>query len=545
MATGSVNQPATGDQDVDGVLSGKKWNTSQISYNFPTSASYYGSNYDGDNDEPSGFQPVSASFQAMYQDALKQYASVANVTFTEVGAASASNISVARTNTLGANFSYGYNPGSAQRAGDDWFTSDLTELGDSEVIGGSAWRNILRQIGHSVGLKNGETTGGPANTAMTEDHDDEDYAIMSLRRTKGGSTDAEPGNKGNPQSLMIYDIAALQAMYGANYTTQSGNTVYSWNPTTGQESINGVAQTAPGADVIYQTVWDGGGADTYDLSKYTTAVTIDLRPGEASTFSQTQLAVTDGATGAKAGGNVFNALLYHNDTHSLIENAKGGSAADTIEGNQAANLIDGGRGADIMAGYAGNDTYIVDNAGDKVIESAGAANGTDTIESSVSIKLLAANVEKLVLTGSSSLSGTGNTLANTITGNAGANTLDGGLGDDIVTGGAGKDTFFFNTKPSAANLDHIKDFKPVDDTIKLENTGAGLFTKLASGHLHSDAFALIKSSKDTVDPDAHILYDKAHGALYYDPNGGSASGRVEFAIIDDHATLTFQDFLVV
>ena len=79
----------------------------------------------------------------------------------------------------------------------------------------------------------------------------------------------------------------------------------------------------------------------------------------------------------------------------------------------------------------------------------------------------------------------------------------------------------------------------------MENTDSGLFTKLSNGKLHTDEFALIKSSKGAVDTDAHILYDKAHGALYYDPNGGSASGRVEFAVLDNHTTLTFQDFLVV
>ena len=75
---------------------------------------------------------------------------------------------------------------------------------------------------------------------------------------------------------MANDILALQTLYGANFTTQSGNTIYSWNPTTGQEFINGVGQPAPGggaggsANRIFMTVWDGGGIDTYDLSNYST-----------------------------------------------------------------------------------------------------------------------------------------------------------------------------------------------------------------------------------------------------------------------------------
>ncbi len=135
---------------------------------------------------------------------------------------------------------------------------------------------------------------------------------------------------------------------------------------------------------------------------------------------------------------------------------KGTARKDTLNGSSAADVIlgllgddllnglagndtlDGGGGKDTLKGGLGNDTYIVDNTGDVVVELA--KQGTDLVRSSVSYTL-AANVENLTLTGSTSLNANGNTLANVLVGNSGNNVLDGKTGADTLKGGAGNDTY--------------------------------------------------------------------------------------------------------
>jgi Ca2+-binding RTX toxin-like protein len=119
----------------------------------------------------------------------------------------------------------------------------------------------------------------------------------------------------------------------------------------------------------------------------------------------------------------------------------GSAGTDTLGGGGGNDLLIGGAGADAMTGGLGDDTFEVDNAGDTVIEAAGAGSGTDTVLSSVSFSLAAlANVENLTLTGTANINGTGNGAANVITGNSGNNALSGGLGDDTYVIGLGSGT---------------------------------------------------------------------------------------------------------
>jgi Ca2+-binding RTX toxin-like protein len=131
----------------------------------------------------------------------------------------------------------------------------------------------------------------------------------------------------------------------------------------------------------------------------------------------------------------------------------GNGDANMLYGNTGSNLLDGRGGADAMSGGAGDDVYVVDAAGDMVMENAN--EGSDAVFATVGYTLTA-NVETLVLQGSGNLAGTGNALANGIYGNSGDNTLDGGAGADVLTGNAGNDTFVFHV--GEADGDTVIDF---------------------------------------------------------------------------------------
>ncbi|WP_253561156.1 beta strand repeat-containing protein [Pseudomonas laurylsulfativorans] len=107
----------------------------------------------------------------------------------------------------------------------------------------------------------------------------------------------------------------------------------------------------------------------------------------------------------------------------------GGSGNDTLNG----------QGNMLLAGGTGNDTYAVFDSLIQLREALGA--GTDTVKSDVSWEL-GANLENLTLTGTSTINGTGNGLANTLTGNAAANTLNGGADADVMIGGLGNDIYY-------------------------------------------------------------------------------------------------------
>ena len=136
------------------------------------------------------------------------------------------------------------------------------------------------------------------------------------------------------------------------------------------------------------------------------------------------------------------ALNLNGTGNSLANSIIGNSGKNSLKGGDGADTLDGGTGIDTLIGGNADDVYYVDNILDVISEtsSSSVTGGNDLVFASASFTL-SNYVERLTLTGTDTLAGTGNSLANTITGNSAANTLDGADGNDSLSGLGGNDYF--------------------------------------------------------------------------------------------------------
>jgi large repetitive protein len=238
----------------------------------------------------------------------------------------------------------------------------------------------------------------------------------------------------------------------ANNATATANGAISIVVGAGAYSIAGTAQSdlltgGAGNDTFFGSL--GGdtmngalGTDTVNYTASNAAVTVNL------------------STGTHAGGhaagdslisieNIIGSGFADSITGDTLANSlTGGIGADTLSGGDGNDTLDGGTDADSLVGGLGNDVFLIDNAGDIVVEAAAA--GTDEIRTTLNTQTIAslANIENLTFIGAGNFTGTGNTGANSITGGAGSDTLIGDLGNDTLVGGLGIDTASY----AASNL---------------------------------------------------------------------------------------------
>lgn len=249
----------------------------------------------------------------------------------------------------------------------DYLTEDVYGLDAGEY----GYFIIQHELGHALGLKHPFEGGNELPASL----DDTNHSIMSYTSNNSYIPELSFSSRKifidykeiNPSSYSIYDIAALQAVYGVNTTTNIDDTVY----------------TTSFDDNKIQTLWDAGGIDTIDLSNTTGSSTIDLRGGTLNSADQKTLAevITIHQDIAVANGkseyntwiadNITN--LYESDnlytginnlgiaTGVIIENITTGSGVDTIIDNEVDNIIDTGSGDDKI--YIGNGGYDIVDGG--------------------------------------------------------------------------------------------------------------------------------------------------------------------------------------
>jgi len=523
----------TGNRNVDAALIGSKWGVTELTFSFPTS----GSNYNGKGFDSNGVSfyhmDLGAIQQAAARAAFAQISAVTNMTFREITETDTNhaNIRISQSADQDVTSAYGGFPSDTRGvAGDIWFGRTSQPYYDLAEKGTWGYATMLHEIGHTMGLKHGHqdytnsdlsfyfgTTPRFGTQSLTPDRDGQAWSLMTYTPAPFTNSGFAGEKINQPQTYMQYDLAALQYMYGANYNTNATDSVYTFSQTTGEMFINGVGQGAPSGNKIFLTVWDGGGNDTIDVSNYAGGVTVDLRPGEFSTFDQSQLANNLAYQNLVnlAPGNIAMSLLYNNDVRSLIENARGGVGNDVFVGNSANNLLDGGEGSDtvIFTGAAGVTVTLSEAGADTVVTTA--AGGTDTLRS---IENIQGTVADDVLTG--------NSLNNTLSGGqSGADRLFGGGGDDRLIGGG----FTTNTTFSAPS-------RP--DIVKSRDTSINsIATALAvAGAYDVDANPNITAA--TAIPHATVNATAAGGGLEYYRIDVTVAGSQAIFDIDGTGTLT-------
>ncbi|WP_269716154.1 M10 family metallopeptidase [Caulobacter sp. NIBR2454] len=317
------------------------WSTGTVLYSFMSSAP---------SSVGADFQAFTAEERNFTRAAFDLIADVINLKFVEMTDDGTTNGRIRLGSDKGAEeFEWGHaswrSSGGSLRSVEVWLNPDAVD--DRKWFsGGYNFMALMHEIVHGLGVlhpgdynANGGTITYAADATFMQDS--RQYTIMSY--FAGSETGADflfdaENAIFSGSTLLLHDVAGLQAMYGANMSTRAGDTVYGYNSTAGRAAYDFTVTKQP-----VLTIWDGGGNDTLDLSGSNLTTRLDLNAGAFSdALSMTKnISIAYGVT---------------------VENARGGSAADSITGNAVDNRIEGRGGNDTIDGGAGTDTAVYSGA---------------------------------------------------------------------------------------------------------------------------------------------------------------------------------------
>jgi VCBS repeat-containing protein len=389
--------------------------------------------------------------------------------------------------------------------------------GNDLVLGGDGNDSLNGQAGDDTLY--GETgndvlDGGLGADAMDGGSGDDSYVVDNVGDlvTEAAGAGLDTVQSGitytltdNVENLVLTGSAAIEGSGNALDNVINGNgganVLYGLE---GNDTLNGNGGDDRLVGALGNDILDGGvgvdrmeggsGDDTYIVDNSADVVSelagegVDrvLASASYTLSAEVENLTLTGSAATGAGNELDNTITGNNSNNTL----SGMDGADVLVGNAGNDTLDGGLGADLMDGGTGDDTYVVDQLGDRVTEVAGAGN--DTVRSGISYTLTD-NVENLVLLGSDNLDGTGNALANLMTGNAGDNTFAAGAGDDTVNAGAGNDILFGeagnDTLDGGLGADRMEggsgnDTYILDDAGDLVVEGAGAGTDLVNAGIN-------------------------------------------------------------
>ncbi len=334
------NEGAITNEYLQGLVGGSAWNNANpITYYL----AFSDFNSNGTNDwlEDGAGDAIRLAFQL--------WENVADITFVEVFTQAEANL-VESIGDADGGLGFHFFPDTGDNVSEGEYNQNGTGWNATGLVqGGYGFITIIHELGHALGIEHPHDTdlfpGVPEGLVTAEGTAYDSSATGTFNLNQGVyttmsyndgwatgmyTTTNDYGWQGTPMAL---DIAAIQLMYGANMTYQTGNDTYALSDTNG-------------TGTFYSAIWDAGGVDEITYG------------GASRAFIFLGEATIDGSA---TGGGLISFVEgiqggYTIAQNAVIENASGGSGSDLLDGNDANNVMNGNAGNDTLIGRLGADT---------------------------------------------------------------------------------------------------------------------------------------------------------------------------------------------